>query len=205
MPDGLMASSGGDLPGYMLVGIHPDTGKLFAISNSDPVGWGATATHDGADATNHIAETVMRNTPIEVLEARTTMMFERLEIRTDSGGPGRHRGGVGIRRDIRFRGDGDFLTVTKKTKTRPWALAGGLEPEPNTMIVFPDTERERRVSTKRTPVQPDDGARILTAGGGGHGEPSERDPDRVREDVREGYVSPEAARDVYGVDIDAEG
>jgi N-methylhydantoinase B len=205
MAEQLMASSGGDLPGYMLVGIHPDTGKLFAISNSDPVGWGATATHDGADATNHIAETVMRNTPIEVLEARTTMLFERLEMRTDSGGPGRHRGGVGVRRDIRFRGDGDFLTVTKKTKTRPWALSGGLEPDPNTMIVFPETERERRVSTKRTGVEPGDGARVLTAGGGGHGPPRERDPERVREDVREGYVSPAAARDVYGVDVDADG
>lgn len=132
------------------------------------------------------------------------MHFERIELRTDSGGPGRHRGGVGVRRDIRFRGEGDFLTVTKTTKTRPWALAGGGEPEPNTMILFPDTERERRVSTKRTPMRPGDGARILTAGGGGHGDPRERDPERVREDVREGYVSPDAARDVYGVDLDGD-
>jgi N-methylhydantoinase B len=205
MPERLMASSGGDLPGYMLVGIHPDTAKLFAISNSDPVGWGATASHDGADATNHIAETVMRNTPVEVLEARTTMMFDRIEMRTDSGGAGRHRGGVGIRRDIRFHADGEFLTVTKKTKTRPWALAGGHEPDPNTMILFPETERERRVSTKRTPVQAGDTARVLTAGGGGHGDPRERDPERVREDVHEGYVSPEVAREVYGVDVDAGG
>ena len=69
------------------------------------------------------------------------------------------------------------------------------------MIVFPGTDRERRVSTRRTPVREDDGFTIVTAGGGGHGDPREREPARVREDVLEGYVSAAAARDVYGVEV----
>ncbi|MFV2018383.1 hydantoinase B/oxoprolinase family protein [Micromonospora sp. LOL_023] len=202
MPDRLAASSGGDVPGFMMVGIHPDTGQLFAVSNNDPVGWGGTREHDGMNAATHVSGSTGRMTPIEVLEARTGMFFERFEMRTDSGGAGRHRGGAGLRRDIRFVTAGEFLSVIKKTKSAPWALDGGAQPDPNQVIVFPGTERERRVSTKRTPVVPGDRITLLTAGGGGHGDPGERDPDAVREDVAEGYVSPAAARDVYGVDVD---
>ncbi|WP_432839867.1 hydantoinase B/oxoprolinase family protein [Dactylosporangium sp. CA-092794] len=199
MPDRLPASSGGDVPGFMMVGIHPDTGALFAVSNNEPVGWGGTPHHDGMNAATHVSGSTGRITPIEVLEAKTGMFFERMEIRTDSGGAGAFRGGAGLRRDIRFVTPGEFLSVIKKTKARPWALAGGLSPEPNRVIVFPGTDRERSVSTKRTAVAAGDRVTLLTAGGGGHGDPRERDPGLVREDVAEGYVSPEAARDVYGV------
>nr|WP_232075615.1 hydantoinase B/oxoprolinase family protein [Phytohabitans suffuscus] len=120
-------------------------------------------------------------------------------MRVDSGGAGRFRGGVGLRRDIRFVTPGEFLSVIKKTRSRPWALDGGLEPDPNQVVVFPGTSREARVSTKRTRVQVGDRVTLLTAGGGGHGDPGGRDPEAVREDVAEGYVSPEAAREVYGV------
>jgi len=92
--------------------------------------------------------------------------------------------------------------VIKKTKTRPWALEGGLEPEANQVVVFPGTEREHRVSTKRIPVAEGDLIRLLTAGGGGHGNPRHRDPELVRRDVAEGYVSRQAAWDVYGVEVD---
>ena len=202
MPDRLPASSGGDVPGFMMVGTHPDTGQLFAVSNNDAVGWGGCPDHDGIGPANHLAQTQARNTPVEVLEARTGMFLERLEIRTDSGGAGRFRGGPGLRRDIRFVTPGEFLTVIKKTKVRPWALAGGQEPEPNQVIVFPGTDREHRVSTTRTKVAPGDRVTLLTAGGGGHGDPRTRDPEAVRQDVAEGYVSEEAARDIYGVRID---
>ncbi|GLX97282.1 hydantoinase B/oxoprolinase family protein [Herbidospora sp. NBRC 101105] len=202
MPDRLPASSGGDVPGFMMVGVHPDTGKLFAVSNNDPVGWGATPHHDGMHAATHVSGSTGRTTPIEVLEAKTGMFFERVEIRTDSGGAGRHRGGAGLRRDIRFVTGGEFLSVIKKTRSRPWALDGGHEPEANQVIVFPGTDREERVSTRRTAVAPGDRVTLLTAGGGGHGDPRDRDPAAVRDDVAEGYVSPQAARDLYGVDVD---
>ncbi|WFE29115.1 hydantoinase B/oxoprolinase family protein [Solwaraspora sp. WMMD791] len=201
MPDRLAASSGGDVPGFMMVGTHPDTGQLFAVSNNDPVGWGATPRHDGLGPANHLCQTQARNTPVEVLEARTGMFFERVEVCTDSGGAGRHRGGPGLRRDIRFVTPGEFLSVVKKTKSAPWALDGGARPDPIQVIVHPGTDREQRVSTKRTPVVPGDRITLLTAGGGGHGDPRRRDPEAVRADVAEGYVSPAAARDVYGVPV----
>ncbi|HLU44725.1 MAG TPA: hydantoinase B/oxoprolinase family protein [Natronosporangium sp.] len=202
MPDRLPASSGGDVPGFMMVGTHPDTGQLFAVSNNEVIGWGGAPDHDGSTALSHVSGSTGRVTPVEVLEARTGMFFERWEIRTDSGGAGRFRGGCGTRRDIRFVTPGEFLTVIKKTKSRPWALAGGREPEPNQVVVFPGTDREHRVSTTRTRVEPGDRITVLTAGGGGHGDPRLRDPAAVREDVAEGYVSARAAREIYGVAIE---
>jgi N-methylhydantoinase B len=136
------------------------------------------------------------------MEARTGMFVERVEIRTDSGGAGAHRGGCGVRRDIRFVTPGEFLTVVKKTKTAPWALDGGERPDPIEIVVFPGTDREHRVSTKRTDVVPGDRITLLTAGGGGHGRPRDRDPAAVRHDVAEGYVSARTARETYGVDVD---
>ena len=198
MPGKLAASSGGDVPGFMMLGTHPDTGKFFALSNNDPVGWGATHDHDGSNSLIHLSESIVRNTPLEVLETNTTMFFERCEMRRDSGGEGRHRGGLGLHRDIRFLTDGEFLTVMKKSKSRPWAVAGGSEPDANTMIAFPGTKREIRMSTKRVPVRAGDRITVLTAGGGGYGPPSERDPALVEEDLLDGFISEQAAREVYG-------
>ena len=91
--------------------------------------------------------------------------------------------------------------MIKKTKSRPWALEGGAEPDASQVIVFPGTEREHRVSTRRVAVAPGDRITLLTAGGGGHGDPALRDPQAVRRDVAEGYVSHAAARDCYGVEV----
>jgi N-methylhydantoinase B len=200
MPERLAASTGGDVPGFMMVGIHPDSGQMFAVSNNEPVGWGGTPSHDGSNATLHLSESIVRNTPIEVLESKTTMLIERLELRRDSAGAGRFRGGVGVQRLIRFLGPGEFLSVVKKTRTRPWGLAGGHDAETNGFVLYPGTERERAVSTHREPVEPGDRVLVLSGGGGGHGDPRDRDRARVEADVLEGYVSPEAARDVYGVE-----
>ncbi|HVW69768.1 MAG TPA: hydantoinase B/oxoprolinase family protein [Steroidobacteraceae bacterium] len=200
MGERLAASSGGDVPGFMMVGTDP-TGNLYAVSNNDPVGWGGTATHDGVNATNHISGSLVRNTPIEVMEMRTGMMIETLELRCDSGGAGRFRGGLGATRRIRFRSSGEFLTVVKKTKSRPWGLAGGHDAEPISMVLFPGTAKERRVGTHRTPVTAGDRAVYETAGGAGYGPPAQRDPALVLEDVLEGYVSLEAARNIYRVAI----
>ena len=182
----------------MMLGVHPDTGKFFALGNNDPVGWGASPQHDGASALIHLSESIVRNTPLEVLETNTTMFFERFELRRDSGGPGKHRGGLGLRRDIRFLSDGEFMTVMKKTRSRPWALAGGMEPDANTVIAFPGAEKEMRMSTRRVPVRAGDRVTVLTAGGGGHGVPQDRDPALIAEDLRDGFVSREAVRRDYG-------
>jgi N-methylhydantoinase B len=202
MPERVAASSGGDVPGFMMLGVHPDTKRFFAVSNNDPVGWGATRDHDGIHAANHLSASMVQNTPVEVLESKTGMRVEKLELRQDSAGAGKFRGGCGLERQLRFVSDGELLSVMKKTKTRPWSLAGGGEPEANGIMFFPGTEREKRVGTYREKVSAGDRAINLTAGGGGHGRASERDPQRVLEDVLDGYVSREAARQLYRVAIE---
>ena len=192
------ASSGGDVPGFMYVG-HDGAGRFFVTGGNNPIGWGATAAHDGADALSHPSQAVVRIIPVEYLERRTPMRVERLQLRTDSGGPGAFRGGLGVTRDIMFLAEGEFLSLAKKTKTRPWALNGGGEPDPTTITLFPGTDQERNVSTRRVTVHPGDRVRFETAGGGGYGNPRDRDPVRVQADVTAGYVSAAAAEQVYGV------
>jgi N-methylhydantoinase B len=199
MPERMAASSGGDVPGFMMVGAHPDTGAFFAISNNEVIGWGATAHHDGAGPLNFMAQTIARATPLEVLEAKSGMRFERFEIRTDSGGAGRHRGGCGVRREIRFVSPGELLSIVKKTKSPPWALDGGHESVPTQITAFPGTDREQRLSTKRVVVAAGDLIVIESAGGAGHGDPKLRLPEAVRRDVAQGLVSSEAAETIYGV------
>jgi len=198
----ISASSGGDLPGFMMLGIHPDTKKFYALSNNEPVGWGAAPDHDGANSLQHHSVGIGRNTPIEVLEIRTGMLIERLELRKDSGGAGRFRGGLGLRRNIRFVADGEFLSVIKKSKTKPWGLAGGLCTEPNGLYIHLDTPSERKVGTFRFPAVTGERCSLITAGGGGYGNPRERDPHAVLDDVLDGYVSSESAKVLYGVMIE---
>jgi N-methylhydantoinase B len=199
------ASSGGDEPGFMVVGYDPRTDRDFVISNNEGIGWGAGRDHDGANAQQHLSQSVVRNTPVEVLEQRAPLLHHRVELVPDSAGAGRYRGGVGIRREVELLASCEVLSMKKKSKTSPWALSGGHEPDPSFMRLWPGTDRERRVGMYRAAMAPGDRFVNVTAGGGGWGDPLTRDPDLVLADVREGYVSPGQARDIYGVEIGADG
>jgi N-methylhydantoinase B len=199
--DRISACSGGDLPGFQMNGIHPLTHRFYALSNNEPIGYGASSSHDGSNALQTHTANIARNTPIEVLEMRTGMRIEKMELLRDSGGPGKFRGGLGVQRDIRIVADGELLSVMKRTKRNPWALAGGKEPIPCAMYMFVGTQREIRVGTYRTKVHKDDICVLKTAGGGGFGNPKERDPAMVLEDVLDGYVSIDSAEKDYGVRI----
>jgi N-methylhydantoinase B len=125
-----------------------------------------------------------------------------MELRKDSGGAGRFRGGLGVRRDIRFVSDGEFLSVMKKSKTPTWGLEGGSGTEPNGLFIHVGTPEERKVGTFRFPAKTGDRCTLVTAGGGGYGNPLERNPDSVLQDVLDGYVSLESARKDYAVVIE---
>ncbi|KQM18242.1 hydantoinase B/oxoprolinase family protein [Novosphingobium sp. Leaf2] len=201
MPDRIAACSGGDTLGFMMIGNDPVTKAIYAVSNNEPVGWGGSAGFDGINATNHISGSLVRNTPTEVIEMKTGMMMERFEVKTDSGGAGRRRGGAGTERVIRFTQDGEFLSITKRSEEKPWSLGGGAQPDANEMIVRLGTPEEKRVGTYRMPVAVGDRAVARGAGGAGYGPAHERDPAAVLDDVLDGYVSPAAARDLYKVAI----
>ena len=95
--------------------------------------------------------------------------------------------------------------MKKKTKTKPWGLRGGHEPETNAMIVWPDTHRAHRARMERFPMNAGERFHNLSAGGGGWGDPLDRPIESVRDDVLDEYVSVEQADRVFGVKVEADG
>lgn len=225
MPERMPASSGGDLNSVMLFGEDEDTGQGFVEANNDAVGWGATSDRDGPNALMHVAQTMVRNIPIEVFETKAPVRFDRLELREDSGGAGKHRGGLGVRRDYRITDPVGLLSVVKKTRSEGWGLRGGAPGARNAVVLFPGDAPEfddritvfadndhlypdsegRWVGMMRGQFEPGDVVSNRSGGGGGYGDPFERPPEAVREDVADGYVSREGAREEYGVAITEDG
>lgn len=202
LPDRVPASSGGDVCDIMLYGVNPDTGKMFVEANNEGVGWGASEGRDGPNALMHLSETMVKNIPVEVFESKAPVRFDRLELRQDSGGAGAYRGGLGIRRDFRFTHPCGALSIVQKTKTDGWGLEGGGPGARNAVVLYPGTEREEWTGMMRGDFEPGDVVSNRSGGGGGWGDPRDRDPAAVREDVIDGYVSRQAAREVYGVALD---
>jgi N-methylhydantoinase B len=144
------------------------------------------------------------NIPVEAQEARHPIVVERFELMPDSGGPGRFRGGCGIRRDLRFLAESGKLTnLTDRQKVPPWGLFGGrpgvlgrtlINPGPGERVVHGKESRDFAYG---------DVISFQQSGAGGYGDPGERDPARVLDDVLDGYVSLAAARRDYGVVIAA--
>jgi N-methylhydantoinase B len=144
------------------------------------------------------------NIPVESQEAHQPLRVERFELIRDSAGPGRFRGGTGIRRDIRFFLEGGQLTNnTERQRFAPWGLFGGQPGRPGLTLVNPGTPAERRVHSKASDTFAyGDVVSFQQPGAGGYGPPWERDPEAVRRDVLEDYVSIEGALMDYGVIID---
>ncbi|MFD7443664.1 hydantoinase B/oxoprolinase family protein [Streptomyces sp. NPDC059909] len=161
---------------------------------------GARWNKDGVSASKvHVANGGL--TPIEVLETEFPVRLRRFELVTDSGGPGRYRGGLSYVREYRVLAPARFTTRNGRELTPPAGKDGGLPGQPSVLTVNPGTDREEAITVENGSVtlQPGDVVRVAQAGGGGYGDPRTRPLDEVLRDVREGYVSPESAREHYGV------
>jgi N-methylhydantoinase B len=123
-------------------------------------------------------------------------------IRADSGGPGRWRGGAGMVREMEVLVDGATLnTRMDNVDNPPWGVKGGEAGRPGRFLLNPGTPEERELPrlAQGIPVRRGDVVRMESTGGGGWGDPHAREPWRVRQDVRGGFVSVEGARADYGV------
>ena len=133
------------------------------------------------------------------------LRLERYAIATDSGGPGKYRGGCGVVRDVRLLADeGTFGLRVENNRFPAWGVAGGKGGGLSRVVLNPGTpeEREVRAFSDDNQWKRGDVVRICTAGGGGWGDPLEREGELVLDDVKDGFVSPEAALNDYGVLID---
>jgi N-methylhydantoinase B len=194
----------GSICGTFIGGPHPDTGRHFTIVEPQVGGWGGSAFRDGNSAMFSGIHGHTFNCPAEVAEARYGLYVDRLALNDEAGGEGEQRGGKGIVVDYRVRSNGCFLTCAyTRNKHRPWPLRGGRDGSTNYVEVLRQggTVEEYAVVTALE-VSEGDVIRIHTGNGGGYGDPRRRLRELVLDDLRNGYVTREQARSVYGLDPD---
>lgn len=214
IPERVAACCGGTSSPFLFGGTDPRTGEAYAHFHFEGVGWGGRYGKDG----NNQVVTIngnCRNTPAEVFETRyPAFRIESFRLAPDSGGPGTFRGGLGAERI--FTVTVPEVTVSallNRMKTEPWGILGGLEGAVGGLWVRRSEQEEWRTFVEefgtKSPskfsgvtLREGDQVRILCPGGGGYGDPRKRDRDRVRRDIEEGFVSADAAKSVYGLDLE---
>jgi N-methylhydantoinase B len=202
LPDKIPAAHLGVLGGTVVFfGEDPVTGQRFVTQSIEGGGWGGRPWEDGESGAVSVCQGDVRNAPIEKMELRWPILVERRELRCDSGGPGRYRGGLGIEIQVKGLVDGYWsLADTGRHRFPPSGANGGGPGKPSDSLArLPGQSNFEHVDLIRHEVPASTEAIIATAGGGGWGDPFSRDPEKVRGDVLEGYVSFEAAKKSYGV------
>ncbi len=198
-PERVMACSQGTSAILTLGGVDPRTGDRYVSYETIKGGFGARPTKDGVNGMSAGISNTM-NTPIEILEMSFPVRIERYEIVPDSGGAGRHRGGCGVERVWKILGGPSQASVClDRTKSAPFGLCGGAAGGAGRIAVIGPDGAERELNSKGSFTAPP-GARIhlRAPGSGGFGAPAERDRAKLRDDVINGYVSPESAAAEYG-------
>jgi N-methylhydantoinase B len=187
-------------------GRHPVSGRWYSQYEILNGGTGARPDGDGVSAMDELVINVM-NTPVEALETEFPVRVERYELRTDSAGAGRFRGGLGVRRVWRILSDEVIVNLrTDRFKFASPGLFGARPAQPSGAALSPDTADERPLTSKVAGLRlkKDDRIAFALGGGGGWGDPRERDPELVRQDVLREYVSRDAAAGDYGVALRAD-
>lgn len=199
-------ATGGNVPAassvyvlYYLRSWNKERTELDLCIEGLAVGFGARPHADGIDAVYYVAQ---KNYPIEFAEMEFGVRVEGYAMHADSGGPGFHRGGCGIVRDLRVVGDEAVIGLRMDNMRWPaWGVKGGMGGGAGRIVVNPGMadERELRPMSEGNKLKKGDLVRIMTPGGGGWGSPLERAAEQVRDDVLDGFISAESAARDYGV------
>jgi N-methylhydantoinase B len=195
-------AGGSTLPSFS--GWHE--GKRFVFSECIMGTWGATSRHDGQEGVPHMASN-QANVPVEMIEADYPIRIERYGFAADTGGAGQYRGGLGVLREYRVLTDDVYFGVrSDKAVHAPHGLFGGGEGAAAVNLIRSSVSERRLPPMPMVPITLNQGEIYahLMAGGGGFGDPLERFPESVREDLLDGKVSREHAMSAYGVVIDSD-
>ena len=197
VPEAVRAAGEGGTTSYSIGG-YDSEGRFVLFREAVMGAWGAGCNREGIDGVANPAANIS-NAPVELVENQAPIRVERYELVPDSGGPGKWRGGLSVERQLRFLGKEATLQLrSDRRRHRPYGLAGGGPGAPSDN--FLDDGGWGNLPTKFTmPLKNGQAFRHTTAGGGGYGNPLERDPNLVLADVRNGKVSPESAEKNYGV------
>ena len=202
MPDRLPAGGFSSICGTLFGGLHPDTGRAYAVIEPELGGWGGSPVGDGMPGQFSAFHGETYNCPAEVAEARYGVTVDYLSFHDEDGGAGLQRGGKGVRIDYRIRSDNAWLTVAyTRDAVPPWPLKGGQPGSPNHILVRrAGGENERYSVVSGLTLNTDDVIQVMTGTGAGWGDPKRRDLALVKEDLKNGYITPEQAKRYYGLD-----
>jgi N-methylhydantoinase B len=207
MSDLLPAGSFASVCGTLFGGIHPDTGRAYAVIEPELGGWGGSPISDGNSGQFSALHGETYNCPAEVAEARYGVTVDYLSFHGEDGGAGFHRGGKGVRIDYRIRSDNAWLTVAyTRDKVPPWPLRGGQPGSSNHVLIRrANGETERHAVVSGLTLNTDDVIQVMTGTGAGWGDPLKRPLERVREDLKNGYITLEQANRDHKLDERSKG
>ncbi|MCC6475093.1 MAG: hydantoinase B/oxoprolinase family protein [Burkholderiales bacterium] len=168
-------------------------------------GWGAARHRDGNGPFRSMAHGDTPEVPVELQEATYPYRVKRVRLRPDSGGAGRHRGGLGLEKVYELLGPVQYTAMIDRTACPPWGIEGGGDGEPGRVEVWRNGKHVATALKDDLTLEAGDEIRVLSAGGGGCGDPLQRPLEQVAEDLRCGFVTRERAARDYGVRIDEAG
>jgi N-methylhydantoinase B len=195
-------SFAGSGPHHLLVlaGTDPRTGRYFVDYETVAGAIGAQGHRDGIDAVRTLTSG-SANLPVEALEHAYPVRVETYALRTGSGGSGAHRGGDGIVRDYRILGDDITVSLSgERQDVAAPGVEGGADGATGLFMLDPaGTAQELPSAVQEQKLPRGSILRVATPGGGGYGDPHDRDRALVTRDVAYGYIGAQTARDVYGL------
>jgi N-methylhydantoinase B len=203
MPDRAIAADEGGTNIVVMEG-YDDADERFLYMETISGTWGGRAELDGIDTASNVTG-LQSNTPVEILEHEYPIEVVQYGYVPDSGGAGRRRGGLGLVREYRFLAErGNLQIRADRVKIPPYGLYGGAPGGKSRNVLDPyGANVELAGKVKQRSIRRGEVVRHILSGGGGYGWPFEREPERVLDDVRDGKVTIDAAREHYGVVIDA--
>jgi N-methylhydantoinase B len=202
MPERVPAGHHGLLGGAVVFfGVHPASKRRFVVQSIEGGGWGGRPSEDGESGTVSVCQGDVRNGSIEGIELKCPVLVEARCLRADSGGAGKYRGGLGIDMRVRNLVEGKWnFELVRRNHCPPWGLWGGKPGQFGMYLLREGGAGEFRVmGGAHHPVPVASEVIVRTGGGGGWGDPLERDPAAVQADAREEFISLKSARDDYGV------
>ena len=197
-PERVCAACSGQMNLLNIGGIDPRSGAYYNYVETYAGGQGASHDLDGADGVHtHLTNT--RNAPVEVIERTYPLQVVRYGLIPDTEGPGRQRGGCGMMRQLRCLASRTTITIgADRRKFTPWGLEGGHHATgSNCLVISPDGSRRQLPTKVHAVLDEGDELLIQTGGGGGWGDPTERDRQKLAQDVADGLINPQRAAKIY--------
>jgi N-methylhydantoinase B len=199
VPDRVCAACQGTMNNVSVGGMNPRTRKQWSFYETIAGGMGGRTNLDGVDGIHtHMTNTM--NTPIEVVEKEFPLLFLKYELRCDSGGAGKWRGGTGLERSWKLLAPSATISIlAERTKIQPWGLFGGLDGESGDYTIINSKGEVQKLRSKCTlRITCGDVLIVKTPGGGGYGPPLQRDHNLVKKDILDDKISLFLASDLYG-------